>query len=70
MAPPSIAITMNQDVSMDDGRVYTMGARDVASGSLECMLQVFKDILGDMHDLYGAENMSESLFVCLFVVVV
>ena len=47
------------DVSMDDGKVYTMGVRDVVSGSSECMLQVFKDILGDMHDLCGAENVSE-----------
>ena len=39
--------------------MYTMGVRYVVSGSSECMLQVFKDILGDMHDLCGAKNVSE-----------
>ena len=44
------------DVSLNDGKVYTMGVRDVTSGSSENMLQVLRDILGDMYDMCGGEK--------------
>ena len=43
------------DVSMKDGRVYTLGLRDVSSGSADCMLQVLCEILNDIEGMHEGD---------------
>jgi hypothetical protein len=43
----------SMNVRMTDGRVFSAGVREVSSGSAENMLEVLREIVGDVESLSG-----------------